>query len=407
MLMTCATHLMSVTVVSRYWENKPIGGIRVLLITALYIVTGLLMANQNVSDSGPRFPTAIPPPDTNNTLMILPAACFQPDTDLLDDTLNQTFASGSEAFGTTIADSTPRNHIVGWNFFILMILWYGLAMVAEVIRLCFHRRGQFQEQATGLPKKAARWAYWVFWVYQLGGVVFCMVAIIYSFEYIRGLRGWMNASGWIRLDHGGNPENNPTTFGQLVPLLLILLSVYVVLEAFSDKWNEHRQRMKRERKNTGDPEGLQSPPPNGNCPFPPDKKDDFTVNATSVPPTPLVDDQNEMQIQPMQPSRPQPHGTPMNVQSPTQHHRPQPTNQSPTPSYHSQAHGSPLNSSPPQAYAAPTSTLPPIQTYRPQPSNQSPTSSYHSQINGGQSPPPQRLRSTVFVDPRIWTARVA
>ncbi|KAK0718044.1 hypothetical protein B0T26DRAFT_711637 [Lasiosphaeria miniovina] len=47
MLLTCATHLMAVTVVRNYWRFPWMGGIRVLIMTGVFTVTGLLLSNQN------------------------------------------------------------------------------------------------------------------------------------------------------------------------------------------------------------------------------------------------------------------------------------------------------------------------------------------------------------------------
>jgi hypothetical protein len=219
MLITSATHLMSVTVVSQYWKHKLLAIFRTLLISGLYVVTALLLTNQS---AGPELPwPADPPKDgTNNTLLVLPAACFQGDKSTLNATLVDTFGRGTENAKKAILKSSPNNRIVGWNFFILIILWYGAAIIAEIFRYCC-RRATY-----------SKWIGRAFWVYQFVGATFCIVAIASSYRYIQGLRRWMDKSPWIRGLHleRTNPENDAKSFGQFVPLTLILLTVFTVLQ---------------------------------------------------------------------------------------------------------------------------------------------------------------------------------
>ncbi|KAF2495473.1 hypothetical protein BU16DRAFT_441557, partial [Lophium mytilinum] len=226
MLMTCATHLMSVTVVSQYWKHKILAVVRILLVTGLYIATGLLLANQNVAQT-PRWPTNVPKRNETDSLLVLHAACFQSDTaGVLKQTLDDSFKDSDSFFDKTLLNSTPNNKIVGWNFFILMVLWYGFAIIAEIVRLWYHRRSRADAHQRAQRKGPAKWVYYIFWFYQFGGAVFCTVAIIYSFVYIRRLRSWMGHSGWIQPDDGKNPESVPYTFGQLVPIFLTLLTLF-------------------------------------------------------------------------------------------------------------------------------------------------------------------------------------
>jgi hypothetical protein len=230
MLITCATHLMSVTVVSKYWKHKLVAVFRILLVTGLYIVTALLLSNQNAG-LALQWPTALPKSNETETLLVLPAACFQADKSALDSTLYDTFGRGGTHLAIdAIGQSSPNNHIVGWNFFILMILWYGAAMIAEFFRLWYRNRAQTNKSRWG------KWISRVFWFYQFVGTVFCLVAIVMSYIYIQSLRSWMDRSPWLKKDQDGtNPENDATTFGQLVPLLLILLTVFTMLQIVGGK----------------------------------------------------------------------------------------------------------------------------------------------------------------------------
>ncbi|KAH0562199.1 hypothetical protein GP486_003100 [Trichoglossum hirsutum] len=234
MLITCATHLMSVTVVSQYWKHKLLAIFRTLLISGLYIVTALLLTNQNAG-LDLRWPTDPPKAGDDDTLLVLPAACFQGDKSTFDATLVDTFGRGGEHLAIdAIGNSSPNNHIVGWNFFILIILWYGFAIIAEFLRYWYRfARNNPRNRRTAF----SRWILRAFWSYQFIGASFCIVAIAMSYKYIQDLRRWMDHSPWIhRQPDGTNPENDASSFGQFVPLLLILLTVFTVLQLIGGKF---------------------------------------------------------------------------------------------------------------------------------------------------------------------------
>ncbi|KAI9771578.1 MAG: hypothetical protein M1839_002771 [Geoglossum umbratile] len=246
MLITCATHLMSVTVVSQYWKHKLLAVFRTLLVTGLYIVTGLLLSNQNAG-LDLKWPTSVPKKNETDTLLVLPAACFQGENSTLLKTLNESFGSGGEHFAVdTLRESSPNNHIVGWNFFILMILWYGAAMIAEIFRYWYRRPSRARSSPQSRRRALSKWVGRVFWFYQFAGASFCIVAIAMSFKYIQDLRSWMNNSPWIkRQPDGTNPENDATSFGQLVPLLLTLLTVFAFLQLIGDKFDDRWKNLRR------------------------------------------------------------------------------------------------------------------------------------------------------------------
>jgi hypothetical protein len=313
MLMTCATHLMSVTVVSQYWKHPLLAIVRILVVTGLYIATGLLLSNQNASQT-PRWPTDVPKGDETDSLLVLPAACFQPDSaGALNETLSQSFESAHAFFDSTLLKSTPNNKIVGWNFFILMVLWYGFAIIAEVFRLWYHRRKHVVHHLRGQRKGLARWAYYAFWFYQFAGAAFCTIAVGFSFNYIRRLRNWMSESGWMERDKVGRDlESDSTTFGQLVPIFLTLLTLFAFCQMLGGTviplWSKHRYKERvinehvfldkiSERRHRGKPVDAEAAAHaalthNGTPSLPsssiPVKKDNFTVTVASAPITPTL-----------------------------------------------------------------------------------------------------------------------
>ncbi|EGS19678.1 uncharacterized protein CTHT_0041590 [Thermochaetoides thermophila DSM 1495] len=50
------------------------------------------------------------------------------------------------------------------------------------------------------------------------------------------MRSWLRDSGWMDLgDRGLSPEDDPSTFGQLIPLLLIFLTLFTFLQIMSER----------------------------------------------------------------------------------------------------------------------------------------------------------------------------
>lgn len=254
MLMTCATHLVCVTTARHYWEYPYLASLRVLVTTGVYLVTGLLLSNQNVDPSW-GFPTevpeTIPSVITDNTTasaltMFLPAACFQADSSHLADTLSTSFSTPSAAEQAFLF-STVRDKIHGWNMYLVMLLFYTLSLLFAIGRLIQswgrHRQyGGWRAAAYHVfhrlvsPLLRLRWFLHLFFaVYQAGGIGVASWTIVETTEYMFQLRSWADHSGWLQTSGGVNPENDPTSFGQLVPMCLVCLTLFTFLATFSGK----------------------------------------------------------------------------------------------------------------------------------------------------------------------------
>jgi hypothetical protein len=241
LLLTCATHLMSITIVRNYWKYPFLALLRIICITGVFIVTGLLMVNQN-ADVQTRFPTAIPPANETDSLLFLPAACFQSVNSPLAATFANTTANDDAFFGGIIRNSAPGNMVQGWNWYVVMLLFYGAAIAAEVVR--FVRRGRARPGWRGrLGARMARMARpksflrgvtaALFLAYLITGAALGFVTVVKSGMYIFSLRSWVDASGWIELDGGINPENDATSFGQLVPIFMSAMVLFTFAQTIS------------------------------------------------------------------------------------------------------------------------------------------------------------------------------
>ncbi|OTB04540.1 hypothetical protein M426DRAFT_152309 [Hypoxylon sp. CI-4A] len=250
MLLTCATHLISVTIVRNYWKFPWLALLRVVSITFVFIVTGLLMTNQN-ADTDLTFPTSVPNANATDSSIFLPAACFQTGGHTAEDTFKQVTSNAGTFFRDNIAGSAPGNKIQGWNLYIITLLFYGAATIAEFIR--FFRRGRTRpglrakiangfRQCCGLGTPMRKIIQNVFLFYLALGVgIACAVTVI-STRYIFDLRRWVDRSAWIQQENNQNPENDAKSFGQLVPIFSSALVVFSFAQIVSEKLTRRNNR---------------------------------------------------------------------------------------------------------------------------------------------------------------------
>ncbi|KAK0744483.1 hypothetical protein B0T21DRAFT_447687 [Apiosordaria backusii] len=253
LLVTCATHLMSVTVSSNYWEHRFVGGLRLVVTTLVYVITGILLSNRGEPDLG--FPTQIPTNEETYSFMLLPAACFQTDGIRLGTELDKSFKVGS-------ANEFFNGQVHGWTQFIIMFLFYFLAVVVSVGRLV--RRGQNHHgrrrrfiawfKRTFKPLfQWKRFFYIFFGLYLVAGIAVSSWTVVTSALYVFALRRWVHDSGWMKPIDEEIPnriaENDPSTFGQLVPVILISLTIFTFLQVISDRVTLRRKLSVRRQKN--------------------------------------------------------------------------------------------------------------------------------------------------------------
>lgn len=230
LLFTCATHLMAVTIAKHYWQHPYIAALRIAITALVYLITGLILSNQN--SSGVNFPTKVPDPTDQYSTMLLSAACFQSgEAGLTRDIRN--------AFNAQDVNTFFNNQIPGFTQYLVMCMFYIVAVFVSVGR--FVRRGadhdgrrkRFLERFKrrfSLLFRARRFFYLLFAIYLIAGVGIASWTVQGAFRYIYDLRYWVRHSIWQNLDNNGKAsEDDPTTFGQLVPMLLISLTVFSFL----------------------------------------------------------------------------------------------------------------------------------------------------------------------------------
>lgn len=288
MLLTCATHLMAITVVRDYWKYPWLAVLRVVLKLGVFLVTGILLSNQNAEGLlDPRtekripFPSRVPLLSEPDSYYFLAAACFQSSSTKIGGVFGDSF----EDLDNSVTHSTPGNHIEGWNKYLVIVLWFTASFTAELgmfirrghnngaahrkrlinwfwrslvgltraIALCCrgNRRPtneevQTTEEDSSAPRAGEKkvvhrlkiTGHYILSVYALGGIGICAWTVTLSGNYMMRLRKWVHRSDWMKNDeYGNNVENDATSFGQLVPICTCGLVVFAFLQEWSSKYS--------------------------------------------------------------------------------------------------------------------------------------------------------------------------
>lgn len=198
LLITCATHLVAVTVARNYWDNPLPSLVRIAVTAVLYIVTGVLLSNQGTESKS--FPTVVPPGSEKYSDLFLPAACFQTGQSGLSTSVKEFASSG---FGFINGSRIP-----GFPQYVIMFLCYGVAVVVRLVS--FVKSGKDEEK--GYRKQVAVWfrskltwlfrpgLQWfmrfIFGTYLVLGNVVGVWTVATSALYIVRMRNWVGKSGW-------------------------------------------------------------------------------------------------------------------------------------------------------------------------------------------------------------------
>lgn len=246
--------MLSMTIVRNYWRWGILSVARVLVCTGVFIVTGILLANQNNGFTDERqFPAQVPSNDANYSSILLPAACFHIGNSRLLDTLHD---SVGDHAGDAFLRSQPGNTIPGRNCYLTTLLFYILAGAVDILRA--FRRGA-QSRAHGHRASIVTWLnlstaalrqtrqqqqrllaslganrrksqtlqsqqqqtpngkwhfspgtilFWLFCLYILSGIGVAAWTIWVAARQIGELRFWVKLKGW--LVHNGTPKPQRT-----------------------------------------------------------------------------------------------------------------------------------------------------------------------------------------------------
>ncbi|KAK0718043.1 hypothetical protein B0T26DRAFT_752022 [Lasiosphaeria miniovina] len=183
------------------------------------------------TDQTGSFPSGIPPLDETGSNMFLAAACFQNASQQLTKTLGQSTASAPQAYNTFFK-STPGSHIQGWNWYIIILLWYCVAVVVDVVRLLRHDLSEDGEGAS--PEEHGMGTHGMGTKICEGRLKTCCIPNESWKNIFRGLFA-------IYMVVGKGSEDDATSFGQLVPIFMssaIFFNFFQMTSEMSRRYSE-------------------------------------------------------------------------------------------------------------------------------------------------------------------------
>lgn len=231
-VLSCATHLLCIVSLQRYWKNPAIAIVRVAPIFAVIGVAGKLM------DSGESYPSKLPNNDEEASAFLLPAPCF-----MRARAWDRIFNNATEP-RLDLPDGGGK--ILGWRMWLMVVSYSAFAAVVTLLqellrppprdqkkeprwpRKIVHRRFNVRRWMTKSPRTFAA----VNWIYHVVGVAVAAVAIFYSVDAIVRVRMWAHDSEWLETDGDGadSPEQDVDTLGQTLPLFSCALVAFVLIE---------------------------------------------------------------------------------------------------------------------------------------------------------------------------------
>ena len=206
-LMSVVTHLCAVTFITPYFQHLGLGLCRIVLILLTFLFAGFMFAERNNTSFPTGKPSYAPTNSTHVPNLIAPAACFVSGNINITNQAEKTFMimKGS-------------SHVSGFPEYIILLVFTLLSLGVAAIYSCV------------TPEKSPRIMWWLWWFRVPLLLAAWAIAIATTSEFWL-MRIWMHDSIW--------PADNAEydwTFGQFLPLLLMMLAGLAFVEAFSGKY---------------------------------------------------------------------------------------------------------------------------------------------------------------------------
>ena len=205
-LMSVVTHLCAVTFITPYFQNIILGLCRIVLILLTLSFGAFMLAERNNASFPTGKPSYSPTNSTHVPALIAPAACFVSGNINITNQAEKNFMimKGS-------------SHVSGFVEYVILIVFTLLSLGIAAIYSCVS------------PKESHR-TIWCLWCFRVPLLLAAWGIAIATTNEFWQIRIWMHDSIW--------PADNAEyswTFGQFLPLLLMMLAGLAFVEAFSGK----------------------------------------------------------------------------------------------------------------------------------------------------------------------------
>ena len=205
-LMSVVTHLCSITFITPYFQRSVLGIARVFLILFTISMASVMLAKRSNTSFPTGKPNYAPTDRTRIPYLISPAACF----------MLGSFNTTSEATGTLVK-LRGSIHATGFVEYIILFLFAIASIPLAVI----------YSRVTPERRPKIMWCLW--WSRVPILLAAWVIAILTTYQFWP-MRIWMHDSIWP-----ANTAEYDWTFGQFLPLLLMMLAGLAVIEAFYGK----------------------------------------------------------------------------------------------------------------------------------------------------------------------------
>lgn len=233
-VLSCATHLLCIVNVQRYWKNPWIGFMRLALILAVFGSAGKLMTG-GYDPSKTRFPSTLPVNDEQSSIFFLPSPCFMRRIPWLD--------KGSVP---EVDFPSTGNRFLGWNMYVTVLSYTAFAVVVTLLKALLRPHNKLNAKPRGLRKLVdksqrlrkfrdmprTRLLIIAGWVYQFLGFAVGVGASVTSAQAIIQIRTWAQHSKWLEADGTGrsSDEQEVDSLGQILPLFSCVLVFFVLVD---------------------------------------------------------------------------------------------------------------------------------------------------------------------------------
>ena len=207
-LMSVVTHLCSITFITPYLHHHAIllGIARVLLIGLTFLFASFMLAERNNHHFPTGKPDYAPTDSTQIPKLIAPAACF---------------VSGNDNIGNWVKEDFKilrgSKHVTGFAQYAILVTFtvFSFGLAATYPRVCPIKHPRIMS---------------LLWLARVPLLIAALVIAITTTREFMQMRAWMHDSIWP-----ADASEYDWTFGQFLPLLLMMLAGLAIVEAFSGK----------------------------------------------------------------------------------------------------------------------------------------------------------------------------